>query len=101
MPDRTLPDHPSLEQYRKQAKELHSGAAAGTPAALERIRRHHPGFRHAGSDPFRALHLADAQLVLAREHGYESWPEFAKHSSKSRVLIGMAGTVRERSSTQR
>jgi len=23
--------------------------------------------------------LADAQLVVAREHGFESWPRFAKH----------------------
>ena len=86
MPDRTLPDHPSLEQYKKQAKELHHSVTAGTPAALERIRRHHPRLRHAGSDPFRALSLADAQLVLAREHGYESWPEFAKHIETLRVI---------------
>ena len=23
--------------------------------------------------------LADAQLVIASEHGFESWPRFAKH----------------------
>jgi ankyrin repeat protein len=86
MPDRTLPGHPNLEQYKKQAKELHRNVTAGTPAALERIRRHHPGFRHAGSEPLRALSLADAQLVLAREHGYESWPEFAKHIETLRVI---------------
>jgi len=79
MPDRILPAHPNLEQYKKQAKELRGSVAAGTPAALERIRQHHPRFRHAASDSLRALSLADAQLVLAREHGYESWPEFAKH----------------------
>ena len=47
------------------------------PAALEPVHRHHPRFRNAGSDSLRSLSLADAQLVLAREHGYESWP--AKH----------------------
>lgn len=86
MPDRTLPDHPSLEQYKKQAKELHRSVAAGIPAAIERIRRHHPRFRHAGSDSLRVLSLADAQLVLAREHGYESWPKFAKHIESLRVI---------------
>jgi ankyrin repeat protein len=86
MPDRTLPDHPSLEQYKKQAKELHRGVAAGTPAAIERIRRHHPRFRHAGSDSLRALNLADAQLVLAREHGYESWSGFARRIKTLRVI---------------
>jgi len=88
MPDRNVTDHPNLEQYKKQAKELHRSVTAGTPAALERIRRHHPRFRHAGSEAFRALSLADAQLVLAREHVYESWPEFAKHIETLRVIRG-------------
>ncbi|HEV2416741.1 MAG TPA: ankyrin repeat domain-containing protein [Terriglobia bacterium] len=86
MPDRTLPGHPNLEQYKKQAKELRRSVVAGTPAALERIRRHHPRFRHAGSDSLRSLSLADAQLVLAREHGYGSWPEFAKYIETLRVI---------------
>ena len=25
------------------------------------------------------LKLADAQLVIAREHGFESWPRFSAH----------------------
>ena len=86
MPDRTLPDHPSLEQYKKQAKELRRSVVAGIPADLERVRRHHPRFRNAGSDSLRALSLADAQLVLAREHGYPSWPEFAKRIETLRVI---------------
>lgn len=86
MPERTLPDHPNLEQYKKQAKELRRGVVAGTPAAIERIREHHPRFGQAGSHSLRALSLADAQLVLAREHGYESWPEFAKHIETLRVI---------------
>jgi ankyrin repeat protein len=85
MPDRTLPDHPSLEQYKKQAKELYRSVAAGKAGAIERIRRHHPRFR-AESDSLHALSLADAQLVLAREHGYESWPKFARHIETLRVI---------------
>ena len=86
MPDRTLPDHPSLEQYKKQAKELRRSFAAAQPAALERIRRHHPRLRDAGRDSLRTLTLADAQVVLAREHGYESWPQFAKHIETLSVI---------------
>ena len=86
MSDRTLPDHPSLEQYKKQAKELRRSAIAGTAAAIERIRHHHPRLGQAGLDSLRALSLADAQLVLAREHGYESWPEFAKHIETLHVI---------------
>jgi ankyrin repeat protein len=86
MPDRILPDHPNLEQYKKQAKELYRGVSEATPVAIERIRRHHPRFRVTGSDSLRGLSLADAQLVLAREHGYEGWPEFAKHIETLRLI---------------
>jgi ankyrin repeat protein len=86
MPDRTLPDHPNLEQYKKQAKELRRSVLAGTPVAIELIRQHHPRLGQAGLDSLRALSLADAQLVLAREHGYESWSEFAKHIGTLRVI---------------
>jgi ankyrin repeat protein len=50
-----------LEQLRKQAKELARAAKAGEPAAVARL----------GDLPPR---LASAQLVLAREQGYSSWP---------------------------
>ena len=51
----------NLEQLRTQAKELARTARAGEPTALARL----------GDLPPR---LASAQLVLAREHGYSSWP---------------------------
>jgi len=51
----------NLEQLRKQAKELVKDALAGDPEALARL---------AGREPI----LARAQLVVAREHGYPSWP---------------------------
>jgi len=89
MPDRTLPDHPNLEQYKKQAKELRRSVVAGTASALERVRQHHPRFGQAGSDSLRTLSLADAQLVLAREHGYGSWAEFAQHIETLRVIRGL------------
>jgi ankyrin repeat protein len=51
----------NLEQLRKQAKELVKAARAGDEAALRRL---------GGRDPI----LANAQLSLAREEGYPSWP---------------------------
>lgn len=65
MPDRTLPNRLSLEQYKKQAKEPVRDTVAGVPAALVRMPRHHP---FAAGQP-RLIALADAQFVLAREHG--------------------------------
>jgi ankyrin repeat protein len=51
----------NLEQLRKQAKELVKAARTGDPDALARLE---------GREPI----LARAQLVIAREHGYPSWP---------------------------
>jgi hypothetical protein len=66
-----LPDRPSLDQLRKQAKELLKQLRSGDLAATDRLRKYKPN----GSDPI----LADAQFVLAREHGFESWPRLVHH----------------------
>ena len=79
MPARDLPARPNIEQYKKQAKDLLKSCKSRDPEALRRIREF---VRHAGgpSEPGRAgtITLADAQLVIAREHGFSSWPKFAK-----------------------
>ena len=85
MNTKELPAHPSLEQYKKQAKELLKSVKSGHPEtlqhALQRIKKDHPRFARLADLELRAakLALADAQLVIAREHGFESWPRFAKH----------------------
>jgi ankyrin repeat protein len=78
MPEKQLPARPDLEQYKKQAKELARACRNADPDALARLRAHHPR-RKSGTN----LPLADAQLVLAREHGYTSWDAFV-------AAIGMA-----------
>src|SRR5256886_74257 len=85
MNTKELPAHPSLEQYKKQAKELLKSAKSGHPEALQhtlgRIKKDHPRFARLADLELQGtkLALADAQLVIAREHGFESWPRFAKH----------------------
>jgi hypothetical protein len=76
-----LPPRPSLEQYRKQAKALLKDQKNGDADALERMRQHHPRLAKLTESELRSgkFLLADAQLVVAREHGFESWPKFAKH----------------------
>ncbi|MGA2073962.1 MAG: ankyrin repeat domain-containing protein [Terriglobia bacterium] len=69
MAARELPAHPNLEQYKKQAKDLLRALKAGAPEALARMRKHR---RRSAR-----LALADAQFVIAREHGFDSWPKFA------------------------
>lgn len=66
---RRLPQQPSLEQLRKQAKQLLEQYRAGDSAALAEIKR----FERRPDPETFALH--DAQRVLARAYGYESWPK--------------------------
>ena len=75
MSTRSLPPRPSLAQLRLQAKELHRLQREKSLSAAARIVAHHPRFaRHDPQDALaETLALADAQLVLAREYGFESW----------------------------
>ena len=65
----SLPERPDLDQLRRQAKELRDAARRGDPDAVERFARHH------GSAPQGVVALAAAQLVIARELGFASWPQ--------------------------
>ena len=64
----SLPRSPSLEQLRRRAKELLRALRAGDAEAEARLAA--SGHRQ----PPRPVKLADAQLVIAREHGFASWP---------------------------
>jgi ankyrin repeat protein len=78
MPDRQLPPRPNLEQYKNQAKDLARDCGLGVAEALARVRKYHPRFTESGEQSREPrVALTDAQLVIAREHGFESWPRFA------------------------
>jgi uncharacterized protein len=66
-----LPARPSLEQLRKRAKELLRDVRDAEPSALARLRAH---VSESGSAT-----LADAQFVIAREHGFASWTKLKRH----------------------
>jgi hypothetical protein len=72
-----LPARPSLEQLRKQAKELLRDFRAGDTAAEGRLSAVIPRL----TDPAQSddLTLADAQFVLAREYGFKTWAELVRH----------------------
>lgn len=74
----TLPDHASLEQLRRQAKDLRQAVRAGAPEALAEVAERHPAGRPdeatAASFP-----LSSAQLVVARRHGFASWARLKHH----------------------
>ncbi len=76
---KSLPSRPSLEQYKKQAKELLKAWKAGALDARRRLIAHHPRFSGNGDSlDTKPFALADAQFVLAREHGLRQWAEFAR-----------------------
>lgn len=88
MPEKELSARPNLEQYKKQAKDLARDCRLQMPEALTRLKRHHPRFHKLAEPALRtsAVSLTDAQLVLAREHGFESWPKFAAHVETLRMV---------------
>jgi len=68
-PTRALRENPDLHQLKRQAKELLEAFIAGEHNAAAEVSAH---YRDADAASF-ALH--DAQLVLARSYGFDSWPK--------------------------
>jgi hypothetical protein len=77
-----LPDRPDLDQLRRQARELLRAAADGEARAVTRLR--------AVSD---RVTLSAAQLAVAREHGYPSWPALKAEVERRRRLSGSAASL--------
>src|SRR5215469_13371797 len=71
-----LPGRPDLDQLRRQARELLRAAAASDEQALRRIRA-----------VSQKQTLSAAQLAIAREYGFLSWPKL-----RAEVLRRQAGT---------
>ena len=85
-----LPIRSNLEQYDRQAKELVKTYRSRVPKVMYCIRQHHPRLRGrwgtndrnrvSDSEIRRAgVTLADARSIVARWHGFESWPKLVKH----------------------
>src|SRR6266481_4448184 len=79
MDAKQLPARPSLEQFRKQAKDLFKARKSADSA--RRLKKFHPRLTKLTEAEIAdaELSLADAQWVIAREHAFESWPKFVKH----------------------
>ena len=69
----------NLEQQKKRAKELLKAVRDGDADAVARWEAHHPKGAAAGQL------LADAQLVIARENGFPSWPRMKAHIDTLRI----------------
>jgi hypothetical protein len=71
MPD--LPERADIDQLRRQARELLRAAVAGEPEAVARLRA-------VSERPA----LAAAQLAVAREYGFRSWPALRSEAESRR-----------------
>lgn len=83
---RQLPDSPNLEQLKKQAKSLLADAQGGNADALKRFAEL-PALANTSPESIdvRELALHDAQSVIAREHGFNSW-NLLREEIESRTL---------------
>jgi ankyrin repeat protein len=82
MSSEALPQRPSLDQLRRRAKELRDAARSGDAAALARIAARAPAARPG------TVTLAAAQLAIAREHGYPSWPRLVAEVQARTAELG-------------
>jgi ankyrin repeat protein len=104
-----LPPRPNIEQYKKLAREFQQVCKTGDPGAVrgwatkwaetlarlnglpdnpdarrgvaldaERIQRQWQRIQKS-NEPVGRCTLAGAQFLIARCHGFDSWPKFAKH----------------------
>lgn len=80
---RPLPERPNLEYERKAAKALLRQLASSVPDAVRRAQTHHPKLR---ASTRRGIRLADAQLVIAREYGFASWPRLVRYFEEAERL---------------
>jgi hypothetical protein len=76
MPEQALPRRPDLAQLRRQATELRDALRGGEKGAIERLRRY-------SRVDAETVTLSAAQLVIAREQGFPSWPQLKERVEAS------------------
>ena len=88
LPTRALRERPDLDQLKRQAKELLQGFVSADAVSVAEVNAH---YRDADPATF-ALH--DAQLVLARAYGFDSWPKlkaFVDGATVDRLIAAVRG----------
>ncbi len=86
----TLPTRPNLDHLREQAKDLLSRFRTGKPEAQSEFQQYLPALAELANDAVgtQKLTLTDAQSVIARKHGFVSWPKLVKHVDTLKSLEG-------------
>ncbi|MBM3822655.1 MAG: ankyrin repeat domain-containing protein [Verrucomicrobia bacterium] len=86
----SLPPRPNLEHLKNQAKDLLRSYRAGDPSAARRFRESSQSGQDVPDAPHPApsISLANAQCVIAREYGFESWTKLKEHVEAVRLDSG-------------
>jgi hypothetical protein len=93
----TLPNNPSLDRLRDEARRLQRGIRAADRQALEIVRRHHPPPEAALVDAPDRFPLHDAQLTVARGYGFTGWPALVHYLDIAAELTVDPGGIDENS----
>lgn len=80
-----LPERADVRQLRIQAKELFRSLQSGDPEAIA---------LDPSLDPASAK-LADAQRLLARKHGFASWPKLVEQVETPELLSQMRSAIED------
>lgn len=75
----TLPDNPSLDRLRDDARRLQHAITTGNRDGLESVRAHHPRPDVALAAAPARFALHDAQLTVARRYGFIGWPALVRY----------------------
>lgn len=80
MPTKGLPASADIKHLKYQAKDLLSDFRNGKMSSYQRIREFHPKFAKMSDSGIaeQTFSLSDAQLSIAREYGYPSWPRLTE-----------------------
>src|SRR5215471_10254902 len=73
-PTRAMRENPDIDQLKRQAKELLEAYRASSPEAVAEVTAYHRTSSPGKATP-ETFALHDAQFVLARSYGFESWPK--------------------------
>jgi hypothetical protein len=101
VPPRGLPGNANLEQLKQGAKSFQRAVHAGDPGAAGVVREFHPRLSDVrpGSPELVRFTRADAQLVIARQFAFASWPKLASPAPRTSSPSARHSPPRQRSST--
>ncbi|MEO7069375.1 MAG: hypothetical protein ABI131_02675, partial [Nostocoides sp.] len=91
----SLPDRPSLERLRADARRLQRGIRDGSRRASGIVRRWHPRPDAALADP-GVFRLHDAQVTVARRYGFSAWATLVHYVELAATISRFPGSVGEK-----